>query len=55
MKKKGEIPWIRSEAFEPHYFSFLDNSEEAEIEEQKTQDSENPDSLPFGYEFTDPL
>lgn len=41
--KKGEIPWIYNEAFDPHYFSGLVENEDEEIESQTRAPAEDVD------------
>lgn len=45
--KKGEIPWMYNEAFEPHYFSHLDQDSEKTIEKEKELFSETEKSNPL--------
>lgn len=53
--KEGEIPWIENQAFEPHYFSFLDPDEETEVKGMETENQEREETLPLNLELIDPL
>lgn len=52
--KKGEIPWLHNESFEPHYFSFL-HGEENQEKEQGTQSFEDEETLSFSFQLKDPF